>query len=183
MPAHLQRKGHKEDICNEGTASCDHCQICTCQTEVDTCDGYILVSTCLCRVRRAQRSRAAKCQVPHFSAWRHSETQAGRGARVQPLQGRSMPERQTRRAFCRALSDNSTGVVRANVLLPGASRSRRLPQLASHGGGTARVAPLAVCSTWGFVRGKTGVIVEQEVKVVCRIKLSLQTQATNHLIN
>lgn len=24
MPAHLQRKGHKEDICNEGTASCDH---------------------------------------------------------------------------------------------------------------------------------------------------------------
>lgn len=46
-PAHLQMKGHKEDICNEEQQVVTTLQFCTHQTEVDTCDRYILISTCL----------------------------------------------------------------------------------------------------------------------------------------
>lgn len=43
VPAHL----HMEEICNEEQQVPTSLQICTCQIEVDTCDRYILISTCL----------------------------------------------------------------------------------------------------------------------------------------
>ena len=46
-PAHRHMKGHREGTCNEEQQVTTGLQICTCQVEVDTCDSYILLSTCL----------------------------------------------------------------------------------------------------------------------------------------
>lgn len=47
IKGHIADERSPRDICNEEQQVVTTLQICTCQTEVDTCDRYILISTCL----------------------------------------------------------------------------------------------------------------------------------------
>lgn len=66
-------KGHKEDICNEEQQVTTSLQICTCQREADTCDRYILLSTCLVQNPMCSQQHGGQGSKASLSAWRHSE--------------------------------------------------------------------------------------------------------------
>lgn len=106
MLAHLQMKGHKEDICSEDQLVVTTLQICTRQTEVDTCDRYILISTFLVQNQMCSQQHGSQMssasplsvEILRNPGWkRHSDS---------PLEVHTSQESQTRRGFCYALSNN-----------------------------------------------------------------------------
>lgn len=59
----------------------------------------------LCKIRYAHSSMAAKCQVLHFSAWRQSETLAGKALGF-TFEVHTVQESRPRRGSCQAVSNS-----------------------------------------------------------------------------
>lgn len=98
-------KGHKEDICNEEQQVTTSLQICTCQREADTCDRYILLSTCLVQNPMCSQQHGGQGSKASLSAWRHSEALM-ESPLESPFQVCTTQESQTSRRLLQALSEN-----------------------------------------------------------------------------
>lgn len=85
VPAHLQMKGHKEIFATRNSKLWPLSRSVPVRQRLTPVTGTFWFPHALCKSRRAHNSMAAKCQVPHLSAWRHSETLAGKGTRIHLL--------------------------------------------------------------------------------------------------
>lgn len=187
-PAHLQVKGRKEIFATRNSKLWPLSRSVPIRQRLTPVTGTFWFPHALCKIGCAHNSMAAKCQVLHLSAWRHSETLARKGTRIHLL--KCTPCRRARLGEGSVKPCPTTGV-RSHVCWH--SLSPVLLTLAPLWPGPVQwrgwgwdcwkdregVSLFPCCSRWGLVRGRRVHHFRAGNEVVCRFELGLQTQAGN----